>query len=145
MRHAETSILIRADRDRIFDTVSDLDNWPKLLPHYRWIKTIQDSGEARIVSMAARRGWIPIQWTSLYVVDREACEIRFTHLKSFTKGMQVVWTFTPGPEGVHVRIVHDLELGWPLIGSFVARRIIGQFFIEYIASRTLAAFKKHLE
>jgi len=143
--HQENSIVIRADREKIFDTVSNLDNWPKLLPHYRWIRTLPASGGARIVNMAARRGWIPIRWTSRFEVDRPAWEIRFTHLKAFTKGMVVVWTFTPTAAGVLVRIRHDLVLGWPLIGKFVAEKIIGGFFIHHVASRTLAAFKKHLE
>ncbi len=143
--HQENTILIRADRAHIFDTVADLDRWPQRLPHYRWIRTIQHSGDARIVNMAARRGWIPIRWTSLFVVDRANWEIRFTHLKAFTRGMHVVWTFTPTADGILVRIAHDLDLGWPLIGRFVAKQIIGRFFIHPVASRTLADFKKRLE
>src|SRR5512135_1078436 len=102
--HEETSILIRANRDTIFQTVANLDNWPKLLPHYRWVKTLKQDGRDRIVHMSARRGWIPIQWTSRFWVDPERCELHFEHLKAFTKGMKVVWTLAPGPEGVHVKI-----------------------------------------
>lgn len=141
----ENSILIRADRDKIFAVVSDLDRWPQVLPHYRWIKTLGQEGDSRIVNMAARRGSIPIQWTSRFRADPERRELRFEHLKAFTKGMVVIWTLTPMPAGVLVRITHDLPARWPGIGNFVAEKIIGQFFIHYVASRTLAAFKQHLE
>jgi hypothetical protein len=59
--------------------------------------------------------------------------------------MIVVWHFTPTPEGVRVEITHDLELHWPLIGGFVAKYIVGLFFIHHIASLTLAGLKRKVE
>ena len=38
---AENSILIKAPLDKIFETTSNLLLWPKLLPHYRWIRVLQ--------------------------------------------------------------------------------------------------------
>ena len=48
-------------------------------------------------------------------------------------------------EGVRVEITHDLELHWPLIGGFVAKYIVGLFFIHHIASLTLAGLKRKVE
>ena len=42
----------------------------------------------------AKRSGIPVAWTSEQIIDRERLEVRFTHLKAFTKGMHVVWKFT---------------------------------------------------
>jgi hypothetical protein len=95
--------------------------------------------------MAARRGWIPVRWTSEQVIDQVRREVRFCHLKSFTKGMHVVWTFTPADGGVRVRISHDLVVRVPLIGGFLADRIIGRFFVSHIAARTLANMKRYVE
>ena len=143
--HQTNAIQIHADRRVIFETVSNLDNWPRLLPHYRWVKTLKQEADSRIVHMAARRGWIPIQWTSRFWVDAERCELHFRHLTAFTKGMTVVWTLTTTAEAVEVRIDHDLVLSWPLIGPFVAKNIIGRLFIHPVASRTLQSFKAHFE
>ena len=71
-------------------------------------------------------------------------EVRFTHLKAFTKGMHVVWTFTDTPEGVRVEIVHDLNFRVPALAP-LADAIIGNFFIDAVAARTLACMKAHLE
>jgi ribosome-associated toxin RatA of RatAB toxin-antitoxin module len=131
----ENSILIKAPRDEIFRVTSDLANWPKLLPHYRWIRVVKRDGTALIVKMAARRGWLPIQWTSRF--EATDGELRFHHLKAFTRGMDVKWTFTQTDEGVRVRISHELNRWY---GNFLARH-----FIEPVASRTLAAFKRQLE
>jgi hypothetical protein len=46
--------------------------------------------------MAATRSGIPISWTSEQIIDRDRVEVRFCHLKAFTKGMRVVWTVAPG-------------------------------------------------
>lgn len=129
--NCENSIVIRAPLEKIFQTTSNLELWPKLLPHYRWIRRLNGS----TVQMAARRGWLPIRWTSRF--EAVNGELRFEHLKSFTRGMEVKWTFAETSNGVLVRISHDLDRWY---GGFLARH-----FIEPVASRTLAAFKAHLE
>ena len=91
--HSENSITMQAPVDRVFAAAADLSQWPVFLPHYRWVRYHERSPERNIVTMAASRKWIPIRWTSEQVVDTAAREVRFRHLKAFTRGMVVVWTF----------------------------------------------------
>ncbi len=143
--HKENSILIKAPRSRIFKAAADLSQWPRILPHYRWIRYLEKSPHKNVVVMGARRGWIPIQWTSEQEIDDARCEVRFHHLKAFTKGMDVVWTFKETSDGVHVNIAHDLKPTIPLIGSIITGWIVGDFFIHYVAGQTLHHMKIHLE
>lgn len=142
--NTESSILIRAPKQRIFEVTSDLSRWPGLLPHYRFIDYIERGSDRHIVRMAATRDGIPISWVSEQIIDRERIEIRFHHLRAFTKGMEVVWTYDETPDGTLVRIVHDLNFRIPAL-AFLAEPVIGGFFIENIANKTLRAFKAHLE
>ena len=103
------SIIMHAPREDIFETAADLAQWPRILPHYRYIRFLEQRPERSIVEMAALRSGIPISWTSEQVVDRERMEVRFLHLKAFTRGMRVVWTFKETPAGVLVEIMHDLR------------------------------------
>ena len=141
----ENSIVIHAELRRIFDAASDLSRWPVILPHYRWVRYLERSPRRNRVVMAARRGWIPIRWTSLQEIDPEKREVRFRHLKAFTKGMEVVWRFAPAEKSVVVTISHTLKPKVPLPGKFVTDRIIGDFFVRYVAARTLACMKSYLE
>jgi len=94
--------------------------------------------------MAASRSGIPIAWTSEQIIDRDALEVRFVHLKAFTKGMEVVWTFKDTPDGVLVEILHDLKFRVPPLAP-IADKIIGEFFIQNIANKTLQRMKEYLE
>jgi hypothetical protein len=94
--------------------------------------------------MACHRDGIPISWVSEQIIDRERLEIHFLHLRAFTKGMAVVWSFDEQPEGTLVRIVHALRFRVPALAP-LAEPIIGGFFIENIANKTLRTFKAHLE
>ena len=143
--HKENSILIKAPRSRIFEAAADLSQWPRILPHYRWIRYLEKSPHKNVVVMGARRGWIPIQWTSEQEIDDARCEVRFHHLKAFTKGMDVVWTFKETSDGVEVKISHDLKPTIPLFGPFITEWIIGDFFIHYVAGQTLHYMKIYLE
>ncbi|MGA9406473.1 MAG: SRPBCC family protein, partial [Bacteroidota bacterium] len=129
--HKENSIVIKAPRARIFEAAADLSRWPRMLPHYRWIRFIETSQHKNIVVMGAMRGWIPIQWTSEQEIDYDRGEVRFHHLKALTKGMVVVWTFKETNDGVEVKISHDLKPAIPLIGNFITESVIGDFFIHY--------------
>ncbi len=151
MIHTENSILMKAPLDRVFETASDLSRWPEILPHYRWIRYLEQSPAKNTVVMAAWRivpqlgGMkIPVHWTSEQQVDRSTMEIRFHHLKSFTRGMVVVWTFRPAPEGVQVRITHDFVSRIPLVGVLI-EPIVCHFFVHFIANQTLKYMRASVE
>jgi len=135
---------MRAPLEEIFETAADLSRWPEILPHYRYIRYYERSPERNVVKMAAVRSGIPISWVSEQRIDRDRCEVRFRHLKAFTKGMEVVWTFEDTPDGVRVSIIHDLEFRLPALAP-LADRIIGGFFIGHVAARTLECMKRHLQ
>jgi Polyketide cyclase / dehydrase and lipid transport. len=135
---------MRAPREYIFETAANLENWPKILPHYRYIRYLERAPERNVVIMAASRSGIPISWTSEEIIDRQKCEIRFHHLKAWTKGMNVVWTFDETPSGVRVEITHDLQFRFTLLAP-LAEKIIGDFFIRSVADKTLRSMKNYVE
>ena len=135
---------MNAPKARIFEAAADLEKWPTFLPHYRYIRYLERGPARNVVEMAARRGSIPVSWLSEELIDRERYEVRFRHLKAWTKGMEVVWTFVEQPKGVLVSIVHDLRFRVPFL-SAIAEPIIGGFFIHPVASQTLKHMKAYVE
>lgn len=142
--HKTNSIIMQAPRTEIFETAANLENWPNILPHYRYIKYLKRDGNRNVVIMAATRSGVPISWTSEQIIDRENVEVRFHHLKAFTKGMSVVWTFRETPAGVLVEIAHDLNFRFRVLAP-VMEPIIGDFFISQVANCTLRCMKEYLE
>ena len=140
--HANTSIDVAAPARAIYELAQDIGNWPRLLPHYRYVRIIKEQPGERTAVMAARRGWIPVRWTTVQRLDPAQPRIEFTHLSGWTAGMEVAWTFAPIPGGTRVTIEHALDYRRiPLIGPWFAQRIIGDFFIQSIAGKTLARMK----
>jgi ribosome-associated toxin RatA of RatAB toxin-antitoxin module len=135
---------MQAPRMSIFETAANLELWPKILPHYRYIRYLERGPNRNVVLMAATRSGIPIAWTSEEIIDREKVEVRFNHLKAFTKGMRVVWTFEETPDGVLVKISHDLRFRIPALAPIIDL-IIGDFFIHNIANKTLRCMKAYVE
>jgi ribosome-associated toxin RatA of RatAB toxin-antitoxin module len=142
--HKTNSIIMHAPKMSIFETAANLELWPKILPHYRYIRYLERSPNRNVVVMAATRSGIPISWTSEQIIDREKFEVRFHHLKAFTKGMRVVWTFQQTAPGVLVEIVHDLQFRMNLFAP-IADKMIGDFFIHNIANKTLRCMKAYVE
>jgi ribosome-associated toxin RatA of RatAB toxin-antitoxin module len=138
------SIIMRAPRTLIFETAANLELWPRILPHYRYIHYLERSPQRNLVVMAANRSGIPITWTSIEEIDRERMEVRFHHLKAFTKGMEVVWTFSETPDGVRVEIMHDLKFRVAALAPLM-EPIIGGFFIHHVANKTLHCMKNYVE
>jgi len=142
-------IRIAAPFERVFTAASTVTRWPDILPHYRWVRRLDDG----LVEMAAWRPFglvnYPTWWVSEMTVDRAAGEIRYRHVRGVTKGMEVVWRLVEDGGGggvVDVEIVHDWTgPRWPLIGKLAANLVIGPVFIHGIASRTLAGIKRAAE
>jgi uncharacterized membrane protein len=136
-------VRIAAPYDRIFDLAADVERWPRLLPHYRYVRPVDvGAGEGgRRFAMGARRGRIPVSWEARQLPLRDERRIEFHHTGGVTRGMDVAWRFDRVTEAQSetwdVSIEHELDLRWPLIGRFAADRVIGPHFIDAIAGRTL--------
>jgi ribosome-associated toxin RatA of RatAB toxin-antitoxin module len=142
--HTGNSIIMQAPKMAIFETAANLELWPTFLPHYRYIRYLERDTDRNLVVMAAVRSGIPISWTSEEIIDRKNVEVRFHHLKAWTKGMDVVWTFKETPAGVLVEIRHELKFRNRALAP-IAEPIIGNFFIHHIAAKTLRCMKAYLE
>ncbi len=133
-----------APADICFQVAADVENWPTILPHYRWVKFQRKDGFAEgIVEMAAWRSFpgfnYPTWWASEMRYDPEHRTVFYRHIAGVTKGMDVEWKVTALEDGrSHLCIVHEWSgPAWPLIGSFAANYVIGPHFVSHIAGRTL--------
>jgi ribosome-associated toxin RatA of RatAB toxin-antitoxin module len=140
---------VRARLMPVFALAADVERWPSLLPHYRYVRFMERRADGGgIVEMSANRPfgllqW-PTRWRSTMRVRRplgtEPASIRFTHVGGVTRGMDVEWTFHELDGDVTtVRIVHVWDgPDVPVVGPLAATLVIGPVFVHGIASRTLA-------
>jgi len=147
-------IFIRAPVERVFQVAADIERWPELLPHYRWVRFLERQPSGGVVEMAAWRPFGPVRyptwWVSRMTIDRPAREIRYNHLRGITRGMDVLWRLAArdgsGEAGAEVAVEHTWAgLPWPLVGGVIAQLVIGPVFVHGIASRTLAGIKRAVE
>lgn len=141
MTHTQTAIDVSADAQTIYAFASATERWPEYLPHYRRVRILSEDGPTRVVDMAARRGWIPIRWTAQQTNDPSRPHIAFRHLRGWTRGMEVEWRFEPIAGGTRVSIEHRLRFQFPIAAEWLGRHVVGDFFISYVAERTLARMK----
>ena len=149
MRTVDRAI-IRASIDDAFRAASDVERWPELLPHYRWVRFLERRPDGGVVEMSANRPFGPLNWPTWWVSEmwiEPACRaVRYRHVRGVTSGMDVEWTLRDGADGVDVSIVHEWSgPPWPLIRRPAAEWVIGPVFVHGIASRTLAGLKRAVE
>jgi ribosome-associated toxin RatA of RatAB toxin-antitoxin module len=139
------SHLIHAAPLAVYERAAAVEDWPRFLPHYRWVRVLARSGPyQRTVEMAARRDIlgslsIPLWWTAVQTLHPETRRIDFEHIRGITRGMQVVWRIEANnnePEGTLVQIQHVFEPRWPL-PDVMTQAIIGDYFVNAVARRTL--------
>jgi uncharacterized membrane protein len=141
---------INAPIERVFRAATDVEQWPALLQHYRWVRMLERRGTGGLVEMAAWRPFgrlkYPTWWVSEMWIDQEAPAVHYRHVRGITTGMDVVWQLRSSTEATEVTIVHEWSgPPWPLIGPAAATWVIGPVFIQGIASRTLAGIARHVE
>lgn len=141
-----------APPDACFQVAADVERWPEILPHYRWVRFARRQAFGTgIVEMAAWRDFAgpvryPTWWVSEMTCDASKPVVHYRHIGGVTTGMDVVWEFHPRPHGTLVRIVHQWTgPPWPLIGGFAADHVIGPHFVSFIAGRTLAGVTAEAE
>ena len=89
--HTENNITICGDINQIYALASAVEQWPRLLPHYRWVHVLSENATERLVEMAAHRDGFPVRWTARQRLDPVHHRIYFTHVRGISRGMEVTW------------------------------------------------------
>ncbi|HZR98896.1 MAG TPA: SRPBCC family protein [Chloroflexota bacterium] len=143
--YCANTLRIEADVERVFALSADVERWPALLPHYRWVRVLRRADGRTWLDMAARRGAIPVRWQAVQQVFPAARLITYRHVGGVTCGMHVVWQLVPDERSVEVTIRHAFTPPWPLVGGWPAQLVVGRCFVEHIAAQTLRQLKAHAE
>jgi ribosome-associated toxin RatA of RatAB toxin-antitoxin module len=137
----QNRIRIQAPPETVFRLAAEVEFWPALLPHYRYVRVLRRGPGRRLVRMGASRDGIPVSWTSLQWLEPELHRITFRHVAGVTRGMVVEWLIEPDGDGADVTINHRFRPRWPLVGDWIAERVIGPHFVHLIAGKTLRRIK----
>src|SRR5437868_1950381 len=92
------SVRVRADPSIVFQLAAAVEDWPRILPHYRQVRVLASHPDGtRIVHMRARREVvpglaIPLRWTAIQTIHERQRRIEFEHIEGITCGMRVAWT-----------------------------------------------------
>lgn len=130
---------------RVYQLAADIQNWPTILPHYRYMRILELSERSKLADFGARRGPIPVYWQARQELFPETRRITFEHVRGVTTGMQVEWRIEQREGGVLVTIHHALSYPVPVFGPLFAKYIVGGLFVRPIAGKTLKCFKQLLE
>jgi aromatase len=133
---------VHAEREVLFRLAAAVEDWPRILPHYRRVAVLEGNERSRIVDMAARRDVVgglafPLRWQARQTVSPEQWIIDFDHIAGPTPGMHVEWRFdVVDARSVDVTIRHHFAPRWPVPGKLVDL-IVGEYFVNGVARRTL--------
>jgi|SRR5579864_273968 len=128
----------------MFALAARVEDWPRLLPHYRWVRV-----SGGLVEMAAYRTVVgpiavPLWWVSALRVYPEDYRIEFRHVRGITRGMWVEWSLTGEDDGCLVKIRHVFNPRWPVPDGIV-EAIVGEYFVNGVARRTLACLAQRAQ
>src|SRR5439155_1598120 len=97
-------VLIRAPVARVFQFACEIERWPYILPHYRWVRFLDRRDGGGTVEMAAWRPFgllrYPVWWVSEMTVDRANRAIRYRHVRGLTarrSAVREITRFDPAP------------------------------------------------
>lgn len=151
---------------RIYQLAADIQDWPTLLPHYRYMRIVEQSEQHKIADFGATRFFgvtlidnlkdgsarerrigisFPCKWRARQELFPADMRITYKHVRGITRGMWVEWRLEDCGDHVNVTIDHELTYNIPVLGPLFAQVIVGNLFVHPIAGTTLNCIKTKVE
>lgn len=133
--HVDSSVVIDAPMDVVWDRTNDIASWPSLFSEYSAAEIIGRSGDTVTFRLTmhpdeAGRSW---SWVSQRTLDLQTRTTRSQRIETGPfKYMSIFWEYVQEPLGVRMRWVQDFEMkqGAPLDDAGMAARIEGNMAVQ---------------
>src|ERR1700736_1686630 len=145
MTVTRNTVEVAAPPKAVYALASATEKWPQILPHYRYVRVLEDRGATRLVAMGAWQDVFPIRWVAEQTNDPLVPHIAFHHVRGWTRGMDVEWIFEPIGGGTRVTIEHRLAFRFPIAAGWLGKHLVSDYFIHGVAAKTLQRVKKLAE
>ena len=134
-------IEIAAPARAVYALASATEKWPEILPHYRYVRVLEDRGATRVMAMGAWQDVFPIRWVAEQTNDPQTPHIAFRHVRGWTRGMDVEWIFEEFARGTRVTLEHRLKFLFPVASEWIGKHVVSDYFVHGVAAKTLARMK----
>lgn len=142
-------VIIRGPAEQILEPIyqlaANIQDWPTVLPHYRYMRVLESSDRYKVADFGASRDGFPCVWRARQDLFPEERRIEYRHIRGVTRGMFVEWRLESRGDRVEVTIDHSLSYRVPLLGPWFAEYVVGDLFVHNIAGKTLACIKAKVE
>jgi len=139
------TVEIAAPAQTVYALAAATETWPVILPHYRYVRVLEQHDQTRVVAMGAWQDVFPIRWVAEQTNDPRAPHIAFHHLRGWTRGMDVEWIFEEFARGTRVTIEHRLTFLFPVAAEWLGRHVVSDYFVHGVAAKTLRRIKQLAE
>ncbi len=130
MRHLEHTIVIKSTINKVYAIAEAIENFPEFMPHVKTSNIIKKQGDKRQVEMSAVVNGINSHWISASTLEKNK-KIKYSQVKGFCKVMGGEWLFEKVPEGTKITLIHNFDLGLPIIGNLIERIIVKKWVDKY--------------
>jgi hypothetical protein len=127
---AEVRTRIEAPPDVVYRLAAEIELWPAFVRQIRSARVVRRSPRdprERLIEIRGWQGWLPIGWRAVQRLDPEARRIALRQVIPLTAGTTARWSIVPTSDGLgtDVTVTAHPVIHLPLIGQFIAHRIVG--------------------
>lgn len=143
MTHLENTIIIKQSIDVVYELSENIEKFPEYMPHVKKSVITKKQSNKKHVAMSAIISGIKSSWASESITKKNK-SIKYNQLEGSCKVMRGEWVFEKVPEGTKITIIHDFDLGWPIIGKLLSPTLVKHWVHKY-CNLTLKAIKDKAE
>lgn len=127
MPYVETSIEIKAPRQKIYALAKDMERYADFMPDVEYVKILKRNGNETVTRWKTLVEEAPIEWTEVDVFDDVNTRIDYKLIEGDLDKFEGAWTFVERDGVTKVVLGVDYDFGVPtlaeLIGPILEKKV----------------------
>ena len=143
MPFVKTDIVIRGDKQAIYDVIKDMVSYPKFMKNLVSVEVLEQHGDTDVTHWVSEVDGRKIVWTEKDVFYPAEHRITYSQTEGDLKKMEGAWEMDDVPGGVKVSLSVDFEFGIPMIAGLLNPILVRK--VKENSSAMLEAVKSQIE
>jgi coenzyme Q-binding protein COQ10 len=117
--YVETSLLIKAEPDAVYDFAKNQEKFPEYMPDVESVKVLERKESSQLSEWVTNVDGTPIIWTEEDVFDDARRIITYRLIEGDLDKFEGTWSFAPAEGGTTVLLGVDFDFGIPHLEELI--------------------------